>query len=82
MLYTGMRNNLEHRVAEHKTHLNSSFTDQYNVTILLYFESFDTSLNAIAREKQIKNWSRSKKKALIDRMNPEWNDLSLSWSVA
>jgi putative endonuclease len=79
VLYTGMTNNLERRVAEHKAHQNKGFTDNYNVTSLVYYETFESPKDAIAREKQIKKWSRVKKKMLIDQMNPVWEDLASSW---
>jgi putative endonuclease len=79
VLYVGMTNDLFRRVAEHKTHQNKGFTDQYNAIDLLYFEQFNTPQEAIAREKQLKNWSRVKKKFLIDRMNPRWKDQSKEW---
>lgn len=79
VLYIGMANNLECRVAEHKTHTNAGFTAQYNVTSILYFEQFETPRDAIVREKQLKNWLRIKKKVLIDKVNPTWRDLSAAW---
>ena len=76
VLYTGVTNDLIRRVAEHKdgTNLNS-FTYRYNLKKLVYFESFHTIEEAIAREKQIKGGSRKKKENLINSLNPEWKDL-------
>ena len=79
VLYTGMTNNLERRVAEHKDHRIKGFTDTYNATSLLYYETFEMPQEAIAREKQIKNWARAKKHVLIDRLNPKWEDLAAGW---
>jgi putative endonuclease len=61
---------------EHKTHVGSKFTSRYNVTKLVYFETFDNPSDAIAREKQIKAGSRQKKIDLIESMNPNWDDLT------
>jgi putative endonuclease len=75
-LYVGISNNLERRVYEHKKHLINGFTKKYNITKLVYYEISNDILSAIAREKQIKGWRRSKKIDLIKQVNPEWNDLS------
>ena len=79
MLYTGVTNNLERRVFEHKTKLVPGFTSKYNLTQLVYYESIDSIDVAISREKQIKGWLRKWKVALIETMNPEWKDLSEEW---
>lgn len=78
-LYTGVTNNLERRVYEHKHKLVPGFTSKYNLTRLAYFEDTNDITIAIAREKQIKGWLRKKKIILIESMNPEWNDLSEGW---
>ena len=78
-LYTGVTNNLARRVYEHKHKLIPGFTSRYNVGLLVYFETFDTPQEAIAREKQIKGWVRRKKVALIEENNPSWEDLSKAW---
>ena len=76
VLYTGVTNDLVRRVYEHKHHLDKgSFTAQYNVEQLVYFESTSDVNAAIEREKQIKSWSRKKKNKLIDSKNPAWDDL-------
>ena len=75
VLYTGITNDLERRVNEHKRKTNNGFTAKYNVDKLVYFEQTSDVLSAIAREKQIKSWSRKKKNELIESKNPEWNDL-------
>jgi putative endonuclease len=79
-LYTGVTNDLERRVHEHKMKLVGGFTARYNITKLVYFETTGDIESAIAREKQIKGWLRKKKIALIESVNPEWRDLSLDWS--
>jgi len=76
-LYTGLTSDLERRVYEHK--LVDGFTKKYNVGILVYYEATDDVRAAIAREKQIKAWRRSKRIALIESMNPQWRDLSEGW---
>ncbi len=75
-LYTGITNDLERRVFEHKNHLVEGFTKKYRITKLIYYEATNDVQEAIAREKQIKGWLRKKKIALIKSMNPEWRDLS------
>jgi putative endonuclease len=77
VLYTGVTSNLKNRIYVHREKLNkTSFTYKYNVTKLVFFETFLDIEVAIAREKQIKAGSRAKKIELIERMNPEWMDLS------
>ena len=79
MLYTGVTNDLEHRVFQHKTKEVDGFTKKYNIHRLVYFEAFGEIREAIAREKQIKGWLRAKKVALIESVNPEWRDLAPEW---
>jgi putative endonuclease len=76
-LYTGVTNNLERRIYEHKSKLIHGFTSKYNLTRLVYYEEVNDIRMAIQREKQIKGWLRKRKIALIESMNPEWNDLGL-----
>ena len=76
VLYTGVTNHLESRVAQHKQKLFPGFSAQYNMTKLVYFEPFSDVRDAIAREKQLKRWRREKKVLLIERANPTWRDLS------
>jgi putative endonuclease len=76
VLYTGVTNDLERRVKEHKSLKGDSFTARYQLTKLVYFESGSDVQAALAREKQIKAGSRKKKLDLIKEMNPEWRDLS------
>jgi putative endonuclease len=78
-LYTGVTNDLERRVYEHKRKLVPGFTLKYNVTKLVYFEATHDIRAAIEREKQIKGWLRRKKIALIDSVNPAWADLSAGY---
>jgi putative endonuclease len=76
VLYTGVTNYLERRVAQHKQKRTPGFTKKYDVTRLVYFQPFGDVRNAISREKQIKAWRREKKLALIHKMNPQMRDLS------
>ncbi len=78
-LYAGVTSDIKRRVYEHKQHLIPGFTDKYNVDRLPYVEVIRDPMSAIRREKQIKRWRREKKMALIDSMNPGWNDLSEDW---
>ncbi len=75
VLYTGVTNNLIRRVLEHRSGKYRSYTKKYNVTKLVYYEIYGDINLAIKREKQIKAGSRSKKISLIEKLNPEWNDL-------
>ena len=75
-LYVGVTSNIASRVYEHKNKMHpKSFTSKYNCIKLVYYNWFDTILEAIAEEKRIKGGSRKKKEVLINTMNPEWNDL-------
>jgi putative endonuclease len=74
-LYTGVTSNLQRRVQEHKRNKNDGFTKKYNVHTLVYYETCETMLSAIEREKQIKAGSRKNKLDLIEKINPEWKDL-------
>ena len=75
-LYIGMTNDLAMRVAEHKAHINKGFTDMYDCKVLVYYEEFPSADQAIAREKQLKNWHREWKDNLIRQQNPDYTDLS------
>ena len=75
VLYTGVTNNLERRILEHRSGKGSAFTRTYKITKLVYFEETNNIKEAIAREKQIKSGSRKKKIELIKCLNPMWNDL-------
>ncbi|MFA5135408.1 MAG: GIY-YIG nuclease family protein [Patescibacteria group bacterium] len=76
VLYTGVTNNLQRRVHEHRDKVNKCFTAKYNANKLVYYEVIDDIRIAIAREKQIKGWLRKKKVMLIKGLNPTWRDLS------
>ena len=76
VLYIGVTNNLSRRVYEHKNGLLEGFTQRYNVHKLVWFENCHDVKVAIAREKQLKGWIRSKKEELVRQMNPDWRDLS------
>ena len=78
-LYTGVTNDLQRRVYEHKFKLNEGFTKNYNINQLVYFESTDDINTAIAREKQLKGMLKSKKFDLIKTLNPTIEDLSERW---
>jgi len=78
-LYTGVTSNIEQRVYQHKHKLIKGFTKKYNVDRLVYFEETTDINAAIAQEKEIKGWRRSKKIALIKSMNPKWEDLAADW---
>lgn len=75
VLYTGVTNNLVRRVWEHKEKLSEGFTKKYEVTKLVYYEFFEDISVAIQREKQIKAGPRKKKLDLINKFNPEWQDM-------
>ena len=75
VFYTGVTNDLQRRCTEHKQKLNKGFTQKYNVNKLVYYEHYDLIYSAIAREKQIKGYSRTKKISLIDQFNKDWKDL-------
>ena len=77
-LYTGVTNNLQARVRSHKRG-ESEFTSRYKIDRLMYYEELDGPLAAIAREKQIKAWTRKKRIDLINSMNPKWIDLAADW---
>ena len=80
-LYTGVTNDLERRTYEHKSGRCAAFTKGYNVSKLVYYESTSDVVSAIEREKQVKAWRRSKKVALIESMNPYWEDLAPDWGT-
>ncbi|MGL5913186.1 MAG: GIY-YIG nuclease family protein [Bacteroidales bacterium] len=81
LLYIGVTNDLRRRIAEHKAKITRGFTQQYNCNKLVYFEQHSLITAAIAREKQIKNWQRVWKDALVNKDNPKWEDLSESIGV-
>ena len=75
-LYTGVTNNLERRMVEHRQGLVPGFTSRYKIFRLVHFEEFGDIRDAITREKEIKGWRREKKIWLIRRHNPTWADLA------
>jgi len=75
VLYIGVTNSHERRASEHSLGFGGAFARQYDAYKLIYFEAYPDPTSAIAREKQLKRWSRTKKEALIARRNPEWRDL-------
>jgi putative endonuclease len=75
VLYIGITNDLIRRVYEHKQGIVKGFTKKYKIDKLVYFEVFSDPEYAIRREKQLKNWHRQWKLNLIERTNPNWNDL-------
>jgi len=79
VLYTGITNDLRRRVFEHQASRVPGFTQKYHVTQLMYCEPYRDVRDAIAREKQIKAWTRAKRIALIETLNPHWRDLSTDW---
>ena len=74
VMYVGVTNNLENRVADHRAGKGGVFTSRYNVHTLVYAEEYQQVTEAIAREKEIKAWRRSKKNALVEAANPTWAD--------
>jgi putative endonuclease len=74
-LYIGVTNDLIRRVYEHKSKSAPGFTSQYGVDRLVWFDQTDSVVSAIATEKRLKRWNRAWKVALIEKTNPEWEDL-------
>ncbi|QMV20224.1 GIY-YIG nuclease family protein [Granulicella sp. 5B5] len=74
--YVGVTNDLRVRVLQHRQRVPGSFTARYNITRLVYFERFQYIASAIEREKELKDWNRSRKIALIENSNPTWGDLA------
>lgn len=75
-LYVGVTSDLQKRVEEHRNHIfTKSFTAKYNLTHCIYYESYYSIEEAIAREKEIKKWRREKKEILVNTKNPDWRDL-------
>ncbi len=75
-LYIGVTSNLPERIDQHRKHLVEGFTKKYNVDRLVWCEAHDSIEQAIIREKQLKKWNRAWKLALIEKENPQWNDLT------
>jgi putative endonuclease len=75
-LYVGVTNDLARRITEHKAKLIPGFTQKYGVTLLVYFETFESLLEARAHEHSLKRWRRAWKLKLIEQLNPDWRDLT------
>ena len=76
MLYIGVTNDLQRRLYEHKNKMLDGFSKKYNINKLVYYEEFHDINEAIAREKQLKGWTRFKKNVLVETDNPSWAELS------
>ena len=76
VLYVGVTNSLKRRMVEHSEGRGSEFTKKYNCSKLVYYEAFPSIEQAIAREKQIKHFKREWKNQLVEKVNPEWTDIS------
>ncbi|WP_421996233.1 GIY-YIG nuclease family protein [Reyranella sp.] len=76
VMYVGVTNDVEKRLADHRDGRGSAFTRKYRLATLVHVEEFQHVEDAIAREKQIKGWRRSKKDALVEASNPTWMDIS------
>ncbi len=81
VLYTGVTNDLERRMQEHRLWIGSEFAKRYRCCKLVYYDVTDGMYEAIAEEKRIKAGSRASKIILIERRNPEWADLSEKWPI-
>ena len=79
VLYIGVTSNLPKRLHEHRNGLADGFTKKYNVHKLVYYEEASYMRSALQREKQLKKWTRAKKNALVNQLNPTWCDLSENW---
>jgi len=77
-LYIGITNSLKRRVSQHRQGEISGFSKRYNTNRLIYYEQYNDVRDAIAREKQLKGWSRNKKDALVYKTNPKWTDLAVT----
>jgi len=80
VLYIGVTNDIERRIKEHKNKIVKGFTSRYNVDQLVYLEKYNEINEAIKREKRLKKWNRQWKIDLIEKDNPEWNDISSDWN--
>ena len=82
VLYIGVTGDLMRRLQEHRNDMIDGFTKRYHVHKLVYYETMSDIREAIAREKQLKNWRRAKKNDLIESVNPTWEDLAGDWFTA
>ena len=80
-IYIGVTNNLVKRLYQHQNKLIDGFTSKYNINKLVYYEIYQNIDYAINREKQLKGWSRAKKNALIETLNPTWKDLGKELNI-
>jgi putative endonuclease len=78
-LYIGITNNLRVRIAQHRTRPEGTHTTHYNIERLVYFEYFQYVRSAIARETELKKWTRDKKLTLTNKVNSTWHDLAAQW---
>jgi len=78
VLYTGVTNDIERRLLEHRESVKKSFTKRYHVNKVVYVEEFKYVNDALAAEKRIKGWTRAKKRTLIESVNPQWKELVLN----
>ena len=78
-LYIGMTNSIRQRTVEHKEHRPGTYTARYNIDRLVYYKHFQYVNNAIAYDRELKDWNRAKKIALVEETNPTWEDLSEQW---
>ncbi|MEM9989167.1 MAG: GIY-YIG nuclease family protein [Pseudomonadota bacterium] len=76
VLYTGMTDDINRRMWEHREHIYRGFTDKYNCEMLVWFDVYETREDAFAQERRMKNWKRQWKIDLIEKMNPTWRDLA------
>ena len=81
VLYVGMTGGLDFRVGQHKTGHGAKFTKLYRARRLVYWEDFQYVNDALAREKQLKNWRRDWKIDLVEADNPDWQDLAADWKL-
>jgi len=82
VIYIGVTDKIDERIREHKTKIYpKAFTARYNCDKLVYFEEFESGVEASTREKHLKKWKREWKTNLIKEMNPSWTDLSINWSL-
>ncbi len=76
VFYTGITNDLYRRTLEHKAKINQGFSEKYNADNLVYYEYFSNNIDAIKREERLKRWNRKWKIDLIEKLNPEWRNLT------
>jgi putative endonuclease len=79
VMYVGITSDLKRRLFEHRNKSVEGVTTKYNIHKLVYYEATSDVQSPIAREKEIKKWRREKKNRLVEKINPEWRDLSAGW---